>query len=77
MARARLHHSIPIPLWYKERHVFTVVTDTEVALIEKLKRQIHGLVIHYFVPTSRISQSWDSSYREDFLAGLMKVVAEF
>ena len=77
MERARLHHSIPIPLWYKERHVFTVVTDTEVTLIEKLKWQIHGLVIRYFVPTSRISHSWDSSYREDFLAGLMKVVAEF
>lgn len=77
MERVRFHHSIPIPLWYKERHVFTVVTDTEVTLIEKLKHQIHGLVIRYFVPTSRISQSWDNSYREDFLAGLLKVAAEF
>jgi hypothetical protein len=77
MERARFHHSMPIPLWYKERHVFTVVTDTEVMLIEKLKQRIHGLVIRYIVPTSRISRSWDNSYREDFLAGLMKVAAEF
>jgi len=77
MERARLHHSISIPLWYKERRVFTVVTDTEVTLIEKLKQGIHGLTIRYFVPNSRISQSWNNSYREDFLAGLMKVAAEF
>lgn len=77
MERARLHHSIPIPLWYKEPRVFTVVTDAEVMLIEKLKQRILGLVIRYFVPTSRMSQSWDNSYREDFLAGLMKVTAEF
>lgn len=77
LERAHLHHSIPIPLWYKERRVFTVVTDTEVMRIEKLKRQIYGLGIRYFVPTSRISRSWDNSYREDFLAGLMKVAAEF
>lgn len=77
MERVRFHHAMPIPLWYKERHVFTVVTDTEVMLIEKLKQQIHGLGIRYFVPSSRISRSWDNSYREDFLAGLMKVAAEF
>ena len=77
MERARLHHSIPIPLWYKEHRIFTVVTDTEVTFIEKLKQRVHGLVIRYFVPNSRISQSWDNSYREDFLAGIMKVAAEF
>ena len=57
--------------------MFTVVTDTEVKLVEKLKQQTHDWVIRYLVPNNRISHSWGSSYREDFLAGLMKAAAEF
>lgn len=72
--RARLHHSIPIPLPYKEYLAFTVVTDTEVALIEQLKQRIPGLVVRYFVPGNRMREK---SYLEDFLASLRRAAMAF
>jgi hypothetical protein len=75
--RARFNHAMPIPLPYKEYSVFTVVTNTEVALIESLRQRVPGLVIRYFLPTSRLTASWESSYREDVLAGLRKAANDF
>jgi len=75
--RARLHHALPIPLPYKEYSAFTVVTDTEVALIESLRQRVPGLIIRYFLPTSRLTASWESSYKEDVLAGLRKAANDF
>jgi hypothetical protein len=75
--RARFNHAMPIPLPYKENSAFTVVTDTEVALIESLRQRVPGLIIRYFLPTSRLTTSWDSSYREDALAGLRKAANDF
>ena len=43
---------IPIPLPYKENRAFTLITDTEVKLIEALKSLIPGLTIRYFVSGS-------------------------
>lgn len=48
--RARLHHALPIPLPYREIHAVSLVTDTEVALIEQLKQRLPGLSISYFLP---------------------------
>jgi hypothetical protein len=41
-----VHIAIPLP--YKEKRAFTVITDTEVKLIEALKSVIPGLTIRYF-----------------------------
>lgn len=46
-----MHIAIPLP--YKENRAFTVITDTEVKLIEELKSLIPGLTIRYFVFGSR------------------------
>ena len=67
--RARLHHSIPIPLPYKESLTFSIVTNTEVAMIEAVPRQLPGLVVRYFVSNIRMG---DKSYLEDFLISLKK-----
>lgn len=72
--RARLHHALPIPLPYREYLAFTVVTDTEVNIVENLKWRVPGVVIRYWVPSHRIGEQ---SYREDFWAGMAKVVSQF
>ena len=72
--RARLHHVLPIPLPYKENIAFTVVTSTELNIVESLKQRAPGVVIRYLLPTYRMGEQ---SYREDFLAGLKKVVSQF
>lgn len=72
--RARLHHVLPIPLPYKEYRAFTVVTNTEVDFVESLKQRASGVVVRYWVPSHRIGEQ---SYREDFLAGMAKVVSQF
>ncbi|MET0515067.1 MAG: hypothetical protein ABW047_07045 [Nitrospiraceae bacterium] len=72
--RARLHHSIPIPLPYKESLTFSIVTNTEVAMIEAVPRQLPGLVVRYFVPNIRMG---DKSYLENFLISLKKASTEF
>lgn len=72
--RARLHHVLPIPLPYKEHMAFTVVTNTEVDFVESLKQRTSGVVIRYWLPSHRIGEQ---SYREDFLAGMAKVVSQF
>jgi len=72
--RARLHHTLPIPLPYKEYMAFTVVTSTEVNIAESLKQRAPGVVVRYWVPSNRIGEQ---SYREDFWAGMAKVVSQF
>ena len=72
--RARLHHALPIPLPYREYVAFTVVTDTEVSIVENLKLRAPGVIVRYWVPSHRMGEQ---SYREDFWAGLVKVVSQF
>jgi hypothetical protein len=72
--RARFHHVLPIPLPYKEYRAFTVVTNTEVDFVESLKQRASGVVVRYWVPSHRIGEQ---SYREDFWAGMAKVVSQF
>ena len=72
--RARLHHALPIPLPYREYRSFTIVTDTEVKIVESLKQQAPDVVARYFVPSNRISER---SYLEDLLAGMTKIANQF
>lgn len=63
---ARFWH-LAIPLPYKEQNTFTLVTDTEIALLEKLKQRIPGVSLRYFIPRGSLATNgaefW-SSIRE-------------
>jgi hypothetical protein len=70
--RARLNHAWPIPLPYKEYLAFTVVTDTEVKIIESLKLSASEIVAQYLVLTKLI---WEPSQLEDLLAEMRKMAS--
>jgi len=71
---ASVHLAIPLP--YKEDRAFTVVTDTEVRLIEQLKSRSSGLAIRYFVPYPwRIQVS--NEYSAEMRASMKEAVKYF
>ncbi len=71
---ARVWH-LAIPLPYKEDRAFTVVTNTEVALIEKLKKRVPGLAVRYFVPASGYIEI-DKEAAKSLLTSMLEAVKQ-
>lgn len=73
---ARFHHALPFPLPYKEDLAFTVVTSTEVDLVEQLKKRNPGLALRYFV-LSAGDISLFADYKATVLGKMREAVSQF
>ena len=63
-----VHVAIPLP--YKEHWSFTLMTETEVKLIEQMKKTFQDVSIRYFLPSPKAIQ-YNDQYRATFRNSMM------